>query len=60
MNKLQQAIYWPSKMLEADIHIIAKKYGVCGADIAPGLARDIFQTLWLALQREPGKNSFSS
>jgi len=29
-------------MLKAGVHMIAEEYGVCGADVAPDLARDVF------------------
>ena len=35
-------------MLAAGVHMIAEEYGVCGADIAPDLARDVFMAMWAA------------
>jgi hypothetical protein len=33
-------------MLAAGVHMIAEEYGVCGADVAPSLARDVFKAMW--------------
>lgn len=33
-------------MLEAGTYIIAEEWGICGADIAPDLARDVFNAMW--------------
>ncbi len=35
-----------SAMLKAGIDVIAEEYAVCGADIAPDLARDVFTAMW--------------
>lgn len=33
-------------MLKAGVDMICEEYGICGADIAPGLARDVFTAMW--------------
>lgn len=47
-------------MLEAGIHIIAEEYGVCGADIAPDLARDVFKAMWAQKDQERERSLSSS
>ena len=33
--------------------MIAEEYGVCGADIAPDLACDVFNAMWARKDQEP-------
>lgn len=47
-------------MVEAGVYVIAEEYPVCGADIAPDLARDVSMAMWAQGQKEPGKNSSNS
>ena len=47
-----QQIVTPA-MLAAGVHVIAEEYGVCGADIAPDLARDVFKAMWEQKDPEP-------
>jgi hypothetical protein len=41
----QEVVITPA-MLAAGVDMIAEIYGVCGADIAPDLARDVFKSMW--------------
>jgi hypothetical protein len=35
----------------AGAHLIAEEWGVIGADIAPDLARDVFNVMWASRSR---------
>lgn len=35
-------------MLAAGVQMIAEEWEICGADIAPDLARDVFKAMWVA------------
>jgi hypothetical protein len=45
------------KMLASGIYMIAEEYGVCGVDIAPDLARDVFKATWAQKDQEPNSSS---
>jgi hypothetical protein len=45
-------------MLKAGADMIADEWGICGADIAPDLARDVFIAMWA--QKDLGPNLSSS
>jgi len=44
-------------MLEAGRRGIAEEWGLCGDDLAPDLARDVFLAMWAAHQTDQDKNS---
>jgi hypothetical protein len=43
------------EMIKAGVEMIADQYGVCGADIAPDLARDVFIAMW-AIKKDRDRN----
>lgn len=43
-------------MLAAGVDVIAEKWGVCGEDIAPELAYDVFNAMWAAINLDPEKS----
>lgn len=43
-------------VLAAGVRVIVEEWGICGDDIAPGLARDVFNAMW-AIRHDQEKNS---
>jgi hypothetical protein len=35
-------------MLKAGVDLITEDWGLCGMDLAPDLARDVFSAMWAA------------
>lgn len=42
------------EMLEAGRRVIADEWGLCGDDLAPDLARDVYLAMWAIRQRDQG------
>lgn len=38
--------------LSAGVHVLVEEWGICGSDVAPDLARDVFRAMWVQRDRE--------
>jgi hypothetical protein len=44
-------------MISAGVKVIVEDWGICGDDLAPDLAQDVFVSMWVANQIDQEKNS---
>jgi hypothetical protein len=48
------------EMLKAGVNMIAEEWGICGADIAPDLARAVFLAMWAEQDKKDQEQNSSN
>jgi hypothetical protein len=60
MGEYVQKVRITRAMIRVGANVLAEDVGICGADVAPSLARAVFEAMWGAKDKDHGMNSSGS